>query len=548
MFGLKGAFYYLVAIQISIIKFYKKIYFSTDYYYKSIQSNIPTQVYFNPNPFLLSIVSPFKKKLFEMNEINPNNFWLNNSYKVFNHHNFLWLNLIDRKTDGRNLQRVIYLWMLKYSKFRRKIWETSTLSSRVISWILNIDIIIKDGSFDFKKKFFQNIITQCNHLKNNIRFEKDYIKKVEILTALILSGLVFKEYKENYDNGIKDLEKFVRTHFDDDGFPLSRSPNDLVFLTKYLVLCLENVKDAQQYIPEFLEDIVKKTLFCINFIKTPDDKIPLFNGGSDNNIKYLYKYVEDLKIKKKNEDKKILGGIFRAKTRNQLLFVDTGGPPSKNFSKTYQSGPLSFEYFLDGTKVITNCGFGKNISIKAELISRLTASQSTLTINETSVTKFERNKLINRIFGNAIKNSFKTNELNFKNDKTFVGCSLIHNGYEKKFNCIHKREIYLNKDKNSLCGVDHIIKKSDGVPVRYVFRFHVDPAITVIKTISGNSALLQISRNKSLLFTVKDEALELEKSIFLGGKKILDNTCISITGNLVNKNKTLYWEIKKNLK
>ena len=42
-------------------------------------------------------------------------------------------------------------------------------------------------------------------------------------------------------------------------------------------------------------------------------------------------------------------------------------------------------------------GFGKNISSKAELISRLTASQSTLTINDTSVTKFERNKLINKI-------------------------------------------------------------------------------------------------------------------------------------------------------
>ena len=57
---------------------------------------------------------------------------------------------------------------------------------------------------------------------------------------------------------------------------------------------------------------------------------------------------------------------------------------SKNFSKNYQSGPSSFEYFLDGTKIITNCGFGKNISSKAELISRLTASQSTLTINDIS--------------------------------------------------------------------------------------------------------------------------------------------------------------------
>ena len=64
---------------------------------------------------------------------------------------------------------------------------------------------------------------------------------------------------------------------------------------------------------------------------------------------------------------------------------------------------------------------------------------------------------------------------------------------------------------------------------------------------SGNSALIQVSKNKSLLFTIKDEELEIEKSIFLGRKRILDNTCISITGNLVNKNKTFNWEIRKKI-
>ena len=39
----------------------------------------------------------------------------------------------------------------------------------------------------------------------------------------------------------------------------------------------------------------------------------------------------------------------------------------------------------------------------------------------------------------------------------------------------------------------------------------------------------------------------LEKSIFLGGKKILDNTCITISGNLVNKDKFFNWEIKKKI-
>ena len=128
------------------------------------------------------------------------------------------------------------------------------------------------------------------------------------------------------------------------------------------------------------------------------------------------------------------------KSKNQALYFDVGSSPSKGFSKNYQSGPLSFEYYLEGTKIITNSGFGNNISSKAELISKLTASQSTLTINDTSVTKFERNKLINRIFGNSIKNTFKTEELKIVNEKNINGCSVQHYGYEKNFNCIHKRK------------------------------------------------------------------------------------------------------------
>ena len=130
-----------------------------------------------------------------------------------------------------------------------------------------------------------------------------------------------------------------------------------------------------------------------------------------------------------------------------------------------------------------------------------------------------------------------------------IVCSRLNspNGYEKNFSCIHKREIYLDHDNNKLKGIDHILKKSDGIPVRYVFRFHLSPELTAVKTMGGNSALIQISKNKSLIFTIKDENLEIEKSIYLGGNKILDNTCITISGNLVNKDKSFYWEIKKKI-
>ena len=545
MFGLKSVYFYFIACQITLIKFFKKIYFSSKNYNKSLDTKTPQQVYYNPNPFLLSIITSYGNQPFKISEIDANIFWFEDKRKSTNQlHSFFWLNLIDRKTDYKNLKKIIYIWMLKNSKYKRKIWETSILSERVVSWILNVDIILNNSTFDFRKNFLNCIIAQTNHLKKNIRFEEDHSKKIKILTAIMLTGLVFKEYEENYNTGIKELERLVKDFFDKDGFPLSRNPADLFFFSKYLVFCKEIIKDSQKYVPEFLEDIVQKNLNCVSFIKTPDDRLPLFNGAYSTKLYQIEKYLVNLKPNYKDN---ILGGLLKIKHKSHFLLIDIDKPPKKKFSKSYQSGPLSFEYFLDGIKVISNSGFGNNISKKAELLSRVTACQSTLTINDTSITKFETNEMINKVFGNSIQNNFKSFDISSKNERKLVGCSASNNGYEKLFGCTHKREIYLDKEENYLKGMDHIFKAKDGYPIRYAFRFHINPELSVVKTMSGNSALIQISKNKSLIFTINDENLEIEKSIFLGEKKIIDSACITISGNLVNKNKTFNWEIRKNI-
>jgi len=545
MFGLKSVYFYLIAFQITIIKFLKKLYFSSKSYNESLNTITPKQINYNPNPFLLSIITTYKKHSFKISDINPNIFWLEDKKKNSDQiHNFFWLNLIDRKTEHTIIKKVIYIWMLRNSKFKKRTWETSILCSRIISWILNIDIILNNSTFEFKKNFLNCIITQSNHLKKNLKFEKNSSKKIQTLTAILLSGLIFKEYEDNFKIGIRELEAFVKNCFDKNGFPYSRNPNDLVFFSKYLILCKEIIKDSQKYVPEFLEDIINKNLNCIQFIKTPDGNMPLFNGATFTNLNQIHQFLEN--YKPKNQKKK-LGGLSRIKHKNHLVFMDVEEPPPKNFSNSYQSGPLAFEYFLDGVKIISNSGFGFDISKKAEMLSKLTACQSTLTINDTSVTKFERNKLINKVFGSSIKNTFKSYDIFNKNDDDIIGCSATNNGYEKRYGSTHKREIYIDKKNNYLKGIDHIYKKKDGYPLRYTFRFHINPELTAVKTMSGNGALIQLSKNKSLLFNIAEEELKVEKSLFFGDKKIIDSTCISISGNLVNKNKSFSWEIKKNI-
>ncbi len=61
MFGLKGAYFYLIALQITIIKFFKKIYFTSNYYNKSLQSKVPVQVYLTQIRFYYRSYLPTKK-------------------------------------------------------------------------------------------------------------------------------------------------------------------------------------------------------------------------------------------------------------------------------------------------------------------------------------------------------------------------------------------------------------------------------------------------------------------------------------------------------
>ena len=92
MSGLKSVYFYLIAFQLILIKFFKRLYFSSKNYNKSLESKTPKQIYYNPNPFLLSIIAPSNDKTFKINDIDPNIFWLENEKKETGQmHNFFGL-------------------------------------------------------------------------------------------------------------------------------------------------------------------------------------------------------------------------------------------------------------------------------------------------------------------------------------------------------------------------------------------------------------------------------------------------------------------------
>ena len=549
MFNFRNVYLYFLALKLVSINFLKEIYFNSNFYLNSLKTKVPDNFYFYPNPFLLSSFVKNKNFAFKITRTDINIFWdvHKNPKEVENLNSFYWLNLINRKDDNLIIQKIILLWINKNKKYKKNIWKNSNTSKRIISWILNADIILNNTEKEFKNIFYESIIIQVNHLKKQIKDEKSQVIKIEIISAIILSGLVFNEYENNFKLGISELKKIVEDFFDKDGFPASRNIYDLVQCSKFLILIKECCKDAQEYIPDYLEDIVEKIIICVNSIRTPNYQVPLFNGTNEFKINDYYKYISGLDYKLTNT-KHNVGQIYNFNNKKINFFFDAGSPPKKNYSSSYQSGPLSFEYYNEEDKIITNCGYGNQISRKIEQVSRLTSAQSTLILNDTSVTKFEKNKLIHSVYGSAIKNSFSVFDCEFENETNHFSISAKHNAYEDNFGYIHNRLIKINKGDGSLMGQDILSSvKNTEVDNYYSIRFHLYPGITAVQTMGGKTILIQINKKKSLIFNSNGDSLSLEKSIFLGRNKIINNFCINISGSIIkNKNKKIDWEFKKN--
>ena len=547
MFRFKATYFYFLAVKILLTRFIKKIYFSTNYYNTSLKTRLPKQLYFYPNPFLLSSFVNQKLFTFKLSKINIETFWndFESTKESEDLNSFFWLNLINRKNDGKIIQQIITIWIKNNIKYKKKYWSNLHISKRILAWILNADIILNNADKLFKESFFNSIIFQVNHLKNNLNDENDPAKKIEIVSAIILSGLVYKEYNSNFEKGIKILKNIVETFFDKDGCPFNRNIYDLVQCSKYLILIKECCKDGQEYIPDFLDDIVDKQINCLFSLETPTNRNPLFNGASEFKMDSYLDYLKGLEYKSSRNINKV-NGIYIGKVKKNLLFFDVSAPPPKKYSRYYQSGPLSFEYFIDNQKIITNCGFGNKISQKAELISKLTSAQSTLCLNDSSVVKFEKNNLINEAFGASLINSIEVSDLYVDDNKNYLTVSAKHNAYENNFNYTHQRIIKIEKKNSNLLGEDNLISfnKNKKLFNSYNIRFHLYPGISAVQTMGKNTILIQLEKNKSLLFTSNGENLILEKSIFLGRNQIVNNFCITISGTLAkNENKNIKWEL-----
>ena len=301
-------------------------------------------------------------------------------------------------------------------------------------------------------------------------------KKLICSASLILVGLVFKNCNNIYQLGLLNVQKIIKNFFDASGFTKSRNPEELMLCLKYFIIIREWIKESQNQIPEYLEEIIYNSGKSYFFLAKNLRKLPLFNGSSEIENDMFKIYLKNFGYNFTDNSKE-RSGYVSFKHKKIVFIMDIGNSPDIKFSKTYQSGCLSFEITSNSEKFICNSGFGLEKNYKIKLLTRSTAAHSTLYLNNHSSCSFKKNYLFKSSKETILQKGLKILNKKITFEKDFENIIASHNGYKNQYGYIHERSIKFMKKENILIGKDNLIKNNKATNVPFGIRFHVYPGI-----------------------------------------------------------------------
>ena len=325
---------------------FKKLYKNSNFYEKRISKTFDNNFEYKPSPHLLSSILKYRKKKYKIEDFATEAIWKNNisskDFKKLN--NFFWFFSLDLKSSKETTQSIILNWINKNEKFDENIWEFNITAKRIIAWLSNHQLTYEDSNKEYRLFFNHMLQKQTNHLLNEIKNLDETEEKLIGCAAIILTGLAFKDKKNYLDSGLNILKNIIKQSLDKQGFPRSRSIQNLVFYLKYLIIIREWLKESQNPIPEYIDETIYYLGSSYAFMWQNIKQDVFFNGNYSSNNHEFDQYLKRFGYTFKNQINE-LAGYAILQNKKFILAADIGPNPDKIYTKDYQAGTLSFEIF-----------------------------------------------------------------------------------------------------------------------------------------------------------------------------------------------------------
>ena len=472
-----------------------------------------------------------KIKNFLKNKV-PNNKKTKDPF-FFYFHSFEFLNdLQEISTETLRIhgRKLTSYWIKKNSSWKSKTWEDFILATRICNWLKNYNFFFSTADEEFKKKIFNSILRQIEHLVKNFSNLKRNSDLIRIIKALIYTSISIPNKKYYYQIAIFNLKSELSRQILSDGCHFQRNPKIHVNVLMDLLDIRAILNSTKKNVFFDLQNAIKNMSVAYLFFLHKDNSLANFNGTDNVNQKEIKNVISEIPKLKKNPRELAESGFQRIDTKDTTLILDCGVP--KNYDATYKAHSCSttFELSYKKNKIIINALSGLD-----EKINRTTAAHSTLTLNNTNAYKILKNEHLSRV----------PEKLKVKRVERY-GANVIeieNYGYKNQYDAVHKRLIYVDKEGLDIRGEDNIYCPME---ITFDIRFYLDSTIKTLLTNNGKNILLKLKSGVGWKFSSSLDKINIasNRNININNQPIT-NEHIHLTGETKELITVVRWSLKK---
>ena len=429
------------------------------------------------------------------------------------------LRAVRSKASQEAARDLVADWIERHEGGRVRLWQPAIAGERVVNWLCAQRFLSAGAAPEFSRSLERSLARHVRRLRRDYARMAANADRFRVLKALVYAGVCLPGRRKIVDWALVRLEREITRQTFPDGGQYERNPSlhaavlgDLVELRACLGLGLIRA-------PVWLQHAVERIAPMLQFYRHGDGGLALFNGSVEEDPETIERLLMVARAGDKASASAPHAGFERLARKEAVVLVDTGGPPPHGLDFDAHAGTLAFEMSVGAARLIVNCGAYRGNDPTWHMAARATAAHSTLVVEDTNSAEVQDLGGLGR----------RVRDVGVRRDSAGGGAVLeaSHDGYFRRFGLVHRRQLTLDADGQSLRGEDRLQggggqQGRDGLEEEhdFVVRFHLHPgveaSIAPAFAVSEPTIGLRLPDGQVWLFAADGRASSLEESVYFG--------------------------------
>ncbi len=446
-------------------------------------------------------------------------------------HRFDWLpDLMTEGPAGQERGRALVdAWIDDFGKFEGFSWRIGPTADRVWNWLRCGAVLFEAGEEKARQQRTIVLRRQVNQIETVIGTTPDVEARFRALCVLAVMPVICGE-RHRLEPALDALDLECTAQILPDGGHVSRSPSRLLHTLLDLASVKATLEAARQPVPTFFDKWLPRMVAMLGFLRCEDGGLFPFNDGGEAWPELLQAAFAVIDGPPRRFAFAPKSGFQRLEREGLRLILDVGAAPPAPFGDFAHAGALGFELADDEHRLVTSCGYAREVDLDWQAAVRRTGAHSTLVLGGRDSAGFETNE-DSRLLYPVGPHGISAKRLE---EGTEIWLDAQHSGYKVAFGLLHRRRLFMSGDGRRLTGEDSLVRPvsrgpaSDDRPVSFEIRFHLHPTASAIM---GNDYIqILCEGGPRWRFKTSHPGTRIEKSIYLARGVVERTDQIVVTG------------------